>query len=339
MEEPATQNSATHGEQLLKTSVAMCTYNGAKYLAEQLESIARQTQQPGEVVVCDDGSTDETVFQINEFSRRVAFPVRLHSNHEKLGPAKNFEKAIGLCRGEVIILSDQDDVWEPGKIEKLWDAFKSQPAAYYAFSDAEIFGNHDGTSERTLWGGLRLKHSDFAADKQVAILLKENVVTGAGLAIRSSFRDLAFPIPAGWMHDYWIALLGSSISDGVPVPETLYKYRRHSAQACGWKKTPLAKYVRTSLNTRRETLQQKLCEFQELIKRLDSLAVIKPTGERMKMLKEKEYHLLRRATIRSESGFSRIGKVLAEALSGRYRRFSSSNFITLSSIFRDLTPI
>lgn len=90
-------------------STAMCTYNGEKYLREQLESIARQTLLPNELVVCDDCSSDETVEIIQDFSRNAPFSVRLMINENNLGFAKNFEKAITLCSGEIIVLSDQDD--------------------------------------------------------------------------------------------------------------------------------------------------------------------------------------------------------------------------------------
>src|SRR5260370_27009832 len=97
-------------------SVAMCTFNGARFLPEQLQSIALQTLQPSELVICDDGSTDGTVGILQSFALSARFPVRIFCNQETLGPARNFEKAIGLCDGEIISLCDQDDVWRPEKL-------------------------------------------------------------------------------------------------------------------------------------------------------------------------------------------------------------------------------
>src|SRR6266567_6944512 len=102
-----------------RISVAMCTYNGARFLREQLESIAAQSRLPDELVVCDDGSTDETVETIKAFVGRAPFAVRLEINSKNLGSTKNFEKAIGLCEGEIIALADQDDVWKPQKLAVL----------------------------------------------------------------------------------------------------------------------------------------------------------------------------------------------------------------------------
>src|SRR6266849_5683432 len=116
----------------------MCTYNGARFLSEQLESIAAQTRVPDELVVCDDGSTDETVEIIKAFVERAPFAVRLEINANNLGSTKNFEKAIGLCQGEIIALADQDDVWYPKKLELLESVFLARPSVGAVFSDADV---------------------------------------------------------------------------------------------------------------------------------------------------------------------------------------------------------
>jgi len=102
--------------QLRRLSVAMCTCNGAPYLRAQLRSLAAQSRVPDEVVVCDDVSSDATCDIIADFATRAPFPVRLHVNARRLGWTKNFEQAVALCDGELIALSDQDDVWYPYKI-------------------------------------------------------------------------------------------------------------------------------------------------------------------------------------------------------------------------------
>ena len=94
-----------------RLSIAMCTYNGARFLSEQLESIAVQTRLPDELIVCDDRSTDGSVEIIRNFALHAPFEIRLEINTNNLGSTKNFEKAIGLCKGEIIALADQDDVF------------------------------------------------------------------------------------------------------------------------------------------------------------------------------------------------------------------------------------
>src|SRR4030095_10826576 len=119
-------------------SVAMCTYNGARYVGEQLDSIASQTRPPDELVVCDDRSSDETVQIVEQFAASAKFPVSLEVNSQNLGSTKNFEKAIEICEGDLIALADQDDVWVPSKLEIIEREFDAVPASGLVFTDAEV---------------------------------------------------------------------------------------------------------------------------------------------------------------------------------------------------------
>ena len=107
---------------LLNISVALCTCNGARFLSEQLVSLAEQTLRPIELVVCDDASDDGTWQLLEEFQRSAPFPVRLYRNVRRLGIAQNFEQAMLLCEGDVIALCDQDDVWLPEKLMLFFQA-------------------------------------------------------------------------------------------------------------------------------------------------------------------------------------------------------------------------
>lgn len=100
-------------------SIAMATYNGEKYLREQLDSILAQTVQDFELIVCDDCSTDLTMQILNEYAERDS-RIKVFENEENLGFKKNFEKVIGLCSGNYIALSDQDDIWLPEHLEVLY---------------------------------------------------------------------------------------------------------------------------------------------------------------------------------------------------------------------------
>ncbi len=108
-------------------SVAMCTYNGAKFLPPQMESILAQTQAPDEMVVCDDGSTDGTVELLREFAAKAPFPVRIQQNSRNLGPAANFAQCMEMCGGEILVLADQDDVWFPYRLAETRAAFAADP--------------------------------------------------------------------------------------------------------------------------------------------------------------------------------------------------------------------
>ncbi|MBC7795807.1 MAG: glycosyltransferase family 2 protein, partial [Pyrinomonadaceae bacterium] len=191
------------------TSIALCTYNGAKFLDEQLESIARQTRLPDELVICDDCSTDETAQIVKRFAETGVFPVRFCVNEKNLGSTKNFEKAIELCAGEIIFLCDQDDFWEPTKIEKIVAEFEQDGQIGLVFSDAEIVDEN--------LRKLNIKLSDLTFTPEIRrtietksflqILLLRNYITGATLAFKSEFRREFLPLPIDspeMIHDAWI---------------------------------------------------------------------------------------------------------------------------------------
>lgn len=222
-----------------RVSVAMCTYDGARFLQEQLDSIAAQSRPPDELVVCDDGSTDATPAILTRFAEAAAFLVRVQRNPSRLGVAKNFEQAIRLASGEIIALSDQDDVWRTDKLKILERALLDNPAAGYAFSDAVLIDEAGRTDHQRLWQRMgfderRRETFERGAPDQVRVLLKMRAVTGAGMALRASLESVAFPVLESWMHDEWIAFAASmNGTPGVPIREALYCYRQHRDQTIG----------------------------------------------------------------------------------------------------------
>src|SRR5690349_17434303 len=120
----------------MRISIALCTYNGGPFLAEQLASYVQQTRLPDELVVCDDCSSDNTMAILRDFAARAPFAVRLHQNAANLRSTRNFEQAIRLCTGDVIALSDQDDVWLPEKLERMERTLAADPEISLVFSDA-----------------------------------------------------------------------------------------------------------------------------------------------------------------------------------------------------------
>jgi glycosyltransferase involved in cell wall biosynthesis len=121
-----------------KVSVAMATFNGARFLEAQLGSIAAQTRVPDELVVGDDGSDDRTAELIAEFSRKHRIEVQFTRNEVRLGSTQNFASCLQRCRGDVILLTDQDDVWYPSRVERTLQVLEEHPGAAYVFSDADL---------------------------------------------------------------------------------------------------------------------------------------------------------------------------------------------------------
>jgi glycosyltransferase involved in cell wall biosynthesis len=220
-----------------RISVALCTYNGEKFLPQQLASMAQQTRFPDELVVCDDRSTDGTVAILRDFAATVSFPVRIFENEHNLGSAANFERAIRLCAGDLIALSDQDDIWYPIRLERSEQELEVHPEAGLVFSDADVINDSNESTGPTLWKRLGFagqRHEELLAGKYV-VLAKHRFVTGATVMFRASLRDRCLPIGEGWIHDEWIALVVAAFSDLIPIEQPLIRYRLHASQQVGFR--------------------------------------------------------------------------------------------------------
>jgi glycosyltransferase involved in cell wall biosynthesis len=218
-----------------KISVAMCTYNGEPFLPLQLESIAKQTRLPDELVVCDDGSTDKTVALLGEFALRASFPVKIIQNEHKLGSSKNFEKAIGLCSGDFIALSDQDDQWNPTRLDRSEQELLLHAEAGLVFSDGDIVDDRDQLVGLTLWQGYGFSgtRKQRLTMKDYTVLVRNRFVTGATVMFRSCLRKYCLPIGPGWHHDEWIVGTAAGFADIRSIDEPLIRYRKHSLQQVG----------------------------------------------------------------------------------------------------------
>jgi len=238
----------------LSVSIALATYNGERYIGEQLDSIASQTRLPDELVISDDASTDSTLDIVSKFARRVPFPVRVHINPERLGSTRNFEVAIRACKGDIIFLCDQDDVWYPEKIALIEERFVDNIEIGAVFTDADLVDQDMRPYKKgaRLWEALTLSFQYMrpyrrgtrlweslgfselvAARNSYALLLKHFAATGATMAFRSKHLDLLLPIPKEWLHDAWIALLISATSGLTMISRPTIAYRQHSSNQYG----------------------------------------------------------------------------------------------------------
>jgi glycosyltransferase involved in cell wall biosynthesis len=203
-------------------SVAMATYNGGAYLRDQLESIASQRRPPDELVVSDDGSSDETLTILREFASVATFQVNLFRQPTKLGYPQNFSAALRRCGGDIVFLCDQDDVWLPEKIFRLVDCFNHNPRAVLVMHDLEICRADLSTVGQTKIGRI-------AKDGDV----QREYVTGAAMAIRGGFLNLCLPVPdlPGITHDTWLNRCALAVGGKVVMREALTRFRRHAENA------------------------------------------------------------------------------------------------------------
>lgn len=312
----------------MKISVALCTYNGEAYLKEQLESIAAQSRLPDELIISDDLSVDNSAKVIEQFASSSLFPVRVSINQSRLGSIKNFEKAIGLCRGEVVALCDQDDVWDADKLEMLEGAFLSTPQVGLVFSNAELVDANLKRHAESLFERLGFndrKQRLVKAGKALDVLLKETLVCGATMAFRSEYKELVLPIPAEGplIHDGWIVLLISAIARIDFISRPLMKYRQHSAQQMG---APPAPPLRDSV-ARAVKVDPKfyLRQAQQLAEALECLLAYGLDARQEKSLREKILHLHERAAMPSQH-LKRLRSVSREIGNLHYHRFSNGWF-------------
>jgi len=222
-----------------RISIALCTYNGARFLGEQLESYLTQTRLPDEIVVCDDGSTDGTPEILARFAARAPFQVHIERNPNRLGSTKNFEKAIGRCTGDLIATSDQDDLWLPEKLALSEAAFDIEPARGLVFSNADVVDEALHPLGHTMWESINLgtlARWRVRRDHAFEVLLRQWLVTGATMTFRASYLPLLLPIPANWIHDGWIAFMIGAVAPVGLIDASTVLYRQHASQQIGGKK-------------------------------------------------------------------------------------------------------
>ena len=246
----------------VKVSVVVCTHNGEKYLTEQLQSIRDQTRPPDEIIISDDGSTDSTLQIVAEFTSSTGGPQtpvwRAATRRTPLGVSGNFASALSEARGEFIALADQDDVWEPDRLEKGLAHFHD--GALLVHSDAALIDT-SGRPTGTLKSALRLTISErrhLLSGRALTALLRRNVVTGATTMIRSSLLEQALPIPEGWVHDEWLALVAAVQGGVVFHQDPLIRYRQHGNNEIGASKADYDEATRRLREKRSEFFARKL---------------------------------------------------------------------------------
>lgn len=219
-----------------RISIAMATYNGAKYLLEQLDSLAVQTLAPYELIVTDDGSTDETLGILDEFARRAPFPIYIHRNEQRLGYRDNFLKAAKLCGGELIAFCDQDDVWLPDKLLDVARAFAD---------DKLLLVLHDALAvTEQLKTIAYIRTPDYAMPFSVqfgfTMVFRADLPFGINIDRPPCERDAK---GAPLAHDQWISFLACSLGKCHVIRKPLVQYRQHGANTCGFGSIADARYL------------------------------------------------------------------------------------------------
>ena len=200
-------------------SIALCTFNGEPYLREQLDSLLRQDYPRLEIIAIDDASTDATPDILGEYAARDP-RLQAHRNPSNLGFRRNFERALGLCSGELIAPSDQDDIWAPAKLSRLQEILGS---AIMSYCDSELIDEHGHAL------GQRISDEfNVASLGDPVAFVFNNCVSGHAMLVRRALLADALPLPSNLFHDWWLAYVAASLGRIEYCPEPLVSYRQHA---------------------------------------------------------------------------------------------------------------
>lgn len=205
-------------------SVAMATYNGEKYIAEQLESIINQTYKNIEIIITDDASSDNTIAIIKRFQQQHDF-IKLFLNAVNSGVTNTFQYSFSNCTGDFIAIADQDDIWALDKIETLVNAIDKEDAVY---SNSELV-DKTGQPMDQLFSSLMHLQSYYCG----APFLMGNCVPGHTIIMRSAFAKSILPLPKEIMFDRWISFCAAANNGIKYVDRPLVKYRQHETNTIG----------------------------------------------------------------------------------------------------------
>jgi glycosyltransferase involved in cell wall biosynthesis len=227
---------------MMMVTVCMATFNGEDFVIRQLDSVLKQLSDSDQVVIVDDGSTDQTVERIKEaYGNRI----EVYVNESNLGVIKSFDKAISLAKGDYIFLCDQDDIWEDQKVKKVLEKFEQQNAVLVVH-DAYVV---DGSIEiiHPSWN----EYNRNSVEQSIFGNVLKNAYTGCMMAFKKELKNTILPFPTSIeMHDQWIALVckikGYKL---VYIDEPLMKYVRHGNNVTGMKRRPLIEQIKGRIGT------------------------------------------------------------------------------------------
>lgn len=205
----------------MKISVCLASYNGEKYIGEQLTSILKQLQEEDEVIVSDDGSQDGTLDVVRSFDDAR---IRIFENHGEHGYTKNFENALKQASGDIIFISDQDDVWMDHKVQRCLEALK----------DHELVIHDAAMTDENLNVTAASHFDKYNVQDGFWNTFIRTRYTGACMAFTRKFLNRALPFPDKQKYcpyDYWLAYLGLYYGEAVVLHEPLILYRRHEGTA------------------------------------------------------------------------------------------------------------
>lgn len=333
MPSPAETGISDVGGTAQRYAVVLCTYRGTRFVAAQLNSIFEAAPACDELVLVDDASGDDTM----EVVKRTigAWPGRtvIEVNPVNRGSLRSFEHALRLTTEPIVFLADQDDLWYPHKPARMLAEFAKRPDLLLLHSDARLVDDATRPLGHTLLGALEASREERAAIRRgdaFDAFVRRNLATGATMAMRRSLLDVALPIPDGWVHDEWLAVIASAIGTVDFLDEPLIDYRQHAANQIGARKLSLRDKAVKAFDKPGDYYDRQLIRASSLLERLVSLGYRVPP-DRLAKVRDKLAHLRVRAALPGNR-VARLRPIVGEWMSGGYRRYSTG----MKSLVRDL---
>ena len=218
-----------------KVDILLATYNGEKYIREQIESILNQTHKEFRLLISDDGSTDGTRNILNEYKEKDN-RVKIFFQERNLGVVKNFEFLLNKVEAKYYMFSDQDDIWKEEKIEKSLN--KIEEGYDLVYSDLEVVDENLNVTYSSYWK-LKGIYNKIKKYNNFKSLYLNNFVTGCTIISKKELINSFMPLPNTSkfvLHDYWISLIISQNGKIAYIEEPLIKYRQHKNNKVGSKK-------------------------------------------------------------------------------------------------------
>jgi glycosyltransferase involved in cell wall biosynthesis len=257
--------------------ILLASYNGEKYITEQIESILNQTYKDWFLYIKDDCSTDNTVKIINAYEKRYKDKIKVIVSDKPSGSAKdNFFSILQYSKSDYIMTCDQDDVWIPEKIEITYNKMKEAENAYkeipiLVHTDLKVADENLNVISDSL---LKMQNLDSSRDK-LNNLLVQNIVTGCTVMVNRKLLDYIKTIPKyAIMHDWWMALIASSLGKIEFIEKPTVLYRQHKYNDVGAKDVNSANYILkrlSNINDIKKSISDTYLQSEEVLNSLGNL--------------------------------------------------------------------
>jgi glycosyltransferase involved in cell wall biosynthesis len=321
----------------MRLSIVLCTYNGERFLREQLDSYLAQTRLPDEIVIADDASTDATWPMLEAFAGRArerGIAILASRNPRNLGYVRNFSEALPRAGGDLLFLSDQDDVWHPEKLQRMAGEFERRPQLGLLHTDARLIDADGADLGCSLFAALELTAAEIDAEHRgdaFHVLLRRNTATGATLALRRGLLPSPMRVPPRWIHDEWLAMAVACRAQVDCLEWASIDYRQHGGNQIGATPRTLAqKLAGSGRPGKREYMRRVAGGMRELLAHAQG-GMLDMSEARVRDLQARIAHAELRASLEPRF-WKRWPQVAMEVRSGRYRAYSAG----LRSIASDL---